>query len=196
MNAKQLKFLSVFEEMSRAGFTDEATVKKHFPAVLRLDFALALDLWDYICSAYENDLAASKDVAALLGGTVADMFYKQAAQKTVKALADLPSVRRAVYQYSPRAGEGVAFGILVDLLSANKTDAADDLLKCLLKNGDVPYGPTMKKLLERVFIELMKKNPAKKMEMPRKLATLLLSYVSKIKTDEKAMLEQRIRETM
>ena len=54
----------------------------------------------------------------------------------------------------------------------------------------------MKELLERVFIEILKKNPSKKLEMSRKLATLLLSYVSKIKTDERAMLEQRIRERM
>ena len=77
-----------------------------------------------------------------------------------------------------------------------KTAPAEEFFKCLVKNERIAYGPFMKTLLERVFIELMKKNPAKKMEMPRKLGTLLLAYIAKIKTDEKAMLEQRVRETL
>ena len=84
----------------------------------------------------------------------------------------------------------------MDLLSNNKTDPAEDIFKCVVKNERIAYGPFMKELLERVFIEILKKNPSKKLEMSRKLATLLLSYVSKIKTDERAMLEQRIRERM
>ena len=53
----------------------------------------------------------------------------------------------------------------------------------------------MKRVLEQVFVELLKKNPAK-IEMSKKLSTLLLTYIRNIKTDERAMLEQRIREIM
>ena len=196
MNAKELKYLSLFEQMCKGDFLTEAVAKKSFTSFLNLDFSLALDVWDYVCSAHEEEVANSEQTSALFGGIILDMFYKKGMQKTVKALADLPSVRRAVFSYSPEADKGVPFNILVDLLSNNKTDPAEDIFKCVVKNERIAYGPFMKELLERVFIEILKKNPSKKLEMSRKLATLLLSYVSKIKTDERAMLEQRIRERM
>lgn len=196
MTPKQLKFLSLFEAMSKADSLAEANVKKHLTSFINHDYALALDVWDYLASTREQTLASDKEAAQTIGAAALDLFYKKAAQKTVKAISDLPAVRRAVYQYSPSAGTGTAFNILVDLLSANKTDAADDILKCLVKNERIKYGPTLKTALERLFIEILKKNPSKKLEMPRKLSQLLLAYVAKIKTDERAMLEQRIRETL
>ena len=196
MNAKQLKYLSVFENMAKADILAEETAKKYFPTLLNLDYALALDVWDYVCTTREEKLAANKELGRIFGGTVFELFYKKGATKTVKAFADAPVLRRTVFQYSPAASEGAAFTLMADLLAANKTDAADEIFKCLVKNDRIAYGPYMKALLERVFIELMKKNPAKRMEMPRKLATLLLTYVAKIRTDERPMLEQRIRETL
>lgn len=196
MNAKQLKFYSLFEDMSKADVLLDATAKKFMTSFLNLDFALALDVWDYVCTAHEGKLAQSKETAETYGSVVLDMFVKKGAPKTVKAINDLPAVRKAVYQYALVPDGGTAFGILVDLLSANKTDAADEIFKCLVKNERIEYGPLLKAVLERLFIEILKKNPSKKIEMSRKLSALLLSYVQKIKTDERAMLEQRIRETM
>lgn len=196
MNAKQLKFLSLFEDMCKADPVAEATVKKFIPSFLNLDYSMALDVWDYLCSAHEDVLGKTPQASNLIGCTVLDLFYKKGAPKTVKGIADMPAVRRMIYQYAPSAGEGTAFAILVDLLSGNKVDAADDIFKCLVRNERIAYGKVMKALLERLFIEILKKNPAKKIEMSRKLSALLLTYVSKIKTDERAMLEQRIRETM
>ena len=196
MNPKQLKYLTLFEQMGKNEPVSEESVKKYFPAFINLDYALAVDVWDYLSTTREAEISAKPEQAKLLGDSALDLFYKKVAQKAVKAIADLPAVRRAVYQYSPAAGSGTAFGILVDLLSANKTDQAEEIFKCLIKNERIQYGPVLKSVLERLFIEILKKNPSKKLEMSRKLATLLLSYVSKIKTDERAMLEQRIRERM
>ncbi|MCI8458995.1 MAG: hypothetical protein HFE46_04955 [Clostridia bacterium] len=196
MNAKQLKYLSVFENMAKADIASEQTVKKYFPSLLNLDYAFALDTWEYICTDREDKLIKNAELGLLFGGTVFELFYKKAAAKTVKALSDLPVLRRAVFQYCSAADKNAAFSVMVDLLSNVKTAPAEEFFKCLVKNERIAYGPFMKTLLERVFIELMKKNPAKKMEMPRKLGTLLLAYIAKIKTDEKAMLEQRVRETL
>lgn len=196
MNPKQLKYLSLFEQMSQSDPLSDTAIKKFMPAFLNLDYALAAEAWDYLCTTREDKLAADPKAALALGGNVFDMFYKKAAQKAVKTLADLPAVRRAVYQYSPTASENTAFNVMIDLLNSNKTDAAEEIFKCLVKNENIKYGAFMKALLERLFIEILKKNPSKKIEMSRKLSTLLLAYVAKIKTDERAMLEQRIRETM
>ena len=196
MNAKQLKFLSTFEQMCAADPLTETAAKKFFPAFLNIESAMDADVWDYLAKTYENNIAAIRDLGAFFGDNVLDLFYKKAASRVVKIFADAPAVRRVVYQYAPLAADGTAFGILVDLLAGNKTDAADEILKCLVKNERIAYGAFLKAVLERLFIEILKKNPAKKIEMPRKTATLLLTYIAKIKTDERAMLEQRIRETL
>ncbi len=196
MNAKQLKFLTLFEQMCAADPGKDATVKKSLPGFLSLDYALATDVWEYLCTTRETEIAKNKQLAVVLGIDVLDLFYRKAAPKSVKTLTESPVLRRAVYQYAPITADGTAFSILIDLLLGAKTAAADDIFKCLVKNEQIAYGAFLKKLLERLFIEILKKNPAKKIEMPRKLSALLLTYVAKIKTDERAMLEQRIRETM
>lgn len=196
MNPKQLKFLTLFEEMVGADYATDAGLKKHFTAFANLDFAMAVDVWDYLCTTQEPKLAKDEAFGKLMGGKAFDLLYAKNGAKTIKAVYDVPAVRRAVYQYAPVAEGSAPFTVLVDTLVANKTTQGEDIFKCLVKNERTPYGPFMKKLLERVFIEILKKSTSKKLEMPRKLATLLLSYVSKIRTDERAMLEQRIRETM
>ena len=196
MNAKQLKYLSVFESMAKADVTSADTAKKYFPTLLNLDYALAQDTWEYICTTYEQKIADDGSLGVLFGKTVFNLFYDKASSKAAKTVNDVAAIRRAVYQYTEVSTDGNGFALLVDLAVSGKTTAADEIFKCLVKNDRTPFGPFMKKLLERIFIELMKKNPAKKLEMPRKLATLLLTYVGKIKTDEKPMLTQRIRETI
>lgn len=196
MNAKELKYTSILESTFKEDFLTEPVAKKSFTSLLNLDFAFAQNFWEYVCTSYESKLNASEEVAVLYGEKIFNSFYSKGAPKTVKAIADIPAIRRAVYTYSPCADRGNAFGILVELLVANKTAPADDIFKCLIKNERIKYGPFMKELLERLFIELLKKSATKKLELSRKLGTLLLTYVSKIKTDERAMLEQRIRERM
>ena len=96
MTPKQLKFLSLFEAMSKADNLAEANVKKHLTSFINHDYALALDVWDYLASTREQTLASDKEAAQTIGAAALDLFYKKAAQKTVKAISDLPAVRRAV----------------------------------------------------------------------------------------------------
>ena len=196
MNPKQLKYHSLFEQMAQSDPMTEASAKKFLPQFMTLDFQLALDVWDYLCTTREELLMKDKNAGLLLGDNALDLFYRKSAPKPVKCLFETPAVRRAVFQYSPTANDGIAFNALVDVLVANKTAYAEEAFKCLVKNERIAYGPFMKALLERVFIEILKKSTSKKLEMNRKLAALLLTYIGKIKTDERAMLEQRIRETM
>lgn len=45
-----------------------------------------------------------------------------------------------------------------------------------------------------MFIEILKKSADKKIVMNKKMQALLLSHIAKIKTEEKALLQQRLRE--
>lgn len=194
MNAKDLKFLQLFEGFVKTDFlADKNLLTKSVKSFLDLDYLLAINMWDYLASAREIEMSKDTNVANLIGDTIFKAFYDRASTKCVKAITDTPSISRAVYQYSSTAGLGDSFTILTELLVAGKIDYSEDILKNLVKNDKISFGETMKRVLEKVFIELLKKNPAK-IEMSKKLSTLVLTYVKKIKSDERAMLEQRIRE--
>lgn len=196
MNAKTLKYMQLFENFVKTDFLiDKKTLQKSMKGFLDLDYALAVEVWDYLVTTRESQLINDKKLASVLGELMFGVFYARAATKCVKAVCDVPSIRRAVYQHSPEAGKNDNFNVLVNLLASGKTDAADEILKCLIKNERIRFGETMKRALEQLFVELLKKNPAK-IEMSKKLNTLMLSYIKKIRTDERPMLEQRIREIM
>ena len=97
MNAKQFKYLQTFEQYVKDGFLDEAAAQKHLKALLQLDYALALDTWDYVCTACEQAIAASAEKGELFGTVAFSLFYEKNAQRTVKALLELPQVRKTVF---------------------------------------------------------------------------------------------------
>ena len=188
--------MQLFENFVKTDFLiDKKTLQKSMKGFLDLDYALAVEVWDYLATTREDQIANEKRLATIFGDMMFGIFYAKASTKCIKAVCDVPSVRRAVYQYSPEAGKNDNFTVLVDLLAGGKIDAADEILKCLIKNERISFGETMKRVLEQLFVELLKKNPAK-IEMSKKLSTLMLTYIKKIRTDERAMLEQRIREIM
>ena len=194
MNAKELKFLELFDAFVRIDIAaDKMALTKSIRQFMDLDYQMAVNVWEYLAATKEDKLGKDEKLAEIIGFELFNQFYARAAVKCVKAICDVATVRRAVYQYSKNAGAENALAILVDLLVANKVNSGEEILKCLLKNERIQYGQVLKRMLERVFIELLKKNPAK-IEMNRKLAEMLLTYIRKIKTDERAMLEQRIKE--
>ena len=195
MNAKELKFLELFENLVKIDLvTDKLTLNKLLKNLIDFDFSMAINAWEYFANAKENRLIKEEKFAEVVGFEILNFYHTKQSTKTAKAVAETPGVRRAVYQYSKHAGEEKALAILVDLLVANKVAIADEILKVLVKNTRIHFGQTLKRILERVFIELLKKNP-NKIEMHKKLAELFLVYIKKVKTEEKAMLEQRIKET-
>lgn len=197
MNAKQLKFLKQFASLSRVdAVTDAKGLQSNMKAFLDLDFALALDVWEYLTIDKEGTLADDADIAEIFADKLYSMFAAKNQQRTLKAINDLPSVRRAIFQYSPNAHDGDFFSFAVDLTVAGKVKECDEIFKCVIKNEAMPigFGQYMKNLTERAFIEILKKNPEKRVEMSKKMTTLLLGYIGKIKTEERPLLEQRIRE--
>ena len=194
MDAKELKFLEMFESFLKIDIeNDKITFAKTIRNFLDLDYGKAVDLWEYLASVREDKLIKDEKFAETVGFDMFNQFYARAGIKCVKSLTITAAIRRAVYQHSKHAGLENSLKILIEFLTTNKLDQAEEVFKCLLKNGRIHYGQTMKRILETVFVELLKKNPAK-IEMNRKLADLLLIYIWKIKTDERAMLEQRIKE--
>ncbi|MCX4312600.1 MAG: hypothetical protein OSJ83_01895 [Clostridia bacterium] len=197
MNAKQVKHYDILNEFFTSDTLAPAAVEKSFVAILKLDYTLAEDLWEYMLIKLDPKLS-DKNIAALYVDRVFELFMSAAAARALKTVSDRPVIQRAVFAFSPTADEGELFALPVNQLLSNKIDAVDAALKNLSKNElmSVSFGGYLVKFIDKFFIEIMKKNAQHRVELNRKQSTLLMSYAQKVKTDERAMLIQRIKEVM
>ncbi|MCH5154197.1 MAG: hypothetical protein J1F71_03190 [Clostridiales bacterium] len=197
MNAKQVKQYEIFSEFFSSDMLKQAAVDKYFGAMLKLDYGYAEDLWEFML--IRNDADLGKTVfASLYVDRIFDMFLAAAAPKAVKTVVDRAVINKALFGFSPTADKGEKFNIPLNLLLANKVDAVDSIFKNLSKNEVMSksFGQYMLEFIDKFFIEVMKKNAQRKVELNRKQSALLMSYAQKVKGDEKAMLVQRIKEIL
>ena len=197
MNAKQIKHYEILSEFFNSDMLKQAAVDKYFGALLKLDYALAEDLWEFMLIRNDADLK-NPAFAALYIDHVFALFLKANAAKVQKTVVDRAVIQRAVFGFSPTADKGELFDMPINLLVANKVDVVDSIFKNASKNEAMKksYGQYMLAFLDKYFIEMMKKNAGRKVELNRKQSTLLMSYAQKVKGDEKAMLVQRIKEIL
>ncbi|MCL2798176.1 MAG: hypothetical protein FWD58_09025 [Firmicutes bacterium] len=196
LNAKGLRYFELFEAFLRIDIeSDKIGCAKAVRNLLDLDYAAAVDIWEYMATTREEKFANNEKLADAVCFDFFNQFYARASSKCIKAATEIPVLRRAVLQHSKKACTENSLTMLSDLLISLKLLPSEDILKCVLKNEKTHYGKTLKSIVERVFADLLKKNPAR-IQMPKPLAELLLTYIRKIKTDERALLEQRIKEIM
>ncbi len=197
MNAKQVKHYEILSEFFGSDIVKQAVVDKYFNQLLKLDYSFAEDLWEYMLIRNDGDLKNSA-VAALYIDRVFSMFMSANSAKALKTIVDKPVISRAVFQFSPTADKGELFSVPINLLVANKVDAVDGILKLVSKNETMKpsFGGYMINYLDKFFIEMMKKNSQRRVELNRKQSTMLMSQVQKVRGDEKAMLVQRVKEVM
>ncbi|WP_438847930.1 hypothetical protein [Anaerocaecibacter muris] len=197
MNAKQIKHYEILSEFFNSDILKQAAVDKYFGALLKLDYAFAEDLWEFMLIRSDADLK-NIAVARLYIDRAFELFYAANAPKALKTVVDRAVVQRAVFGFSPSAADGELFNLPVNLLVANKTETVDAILKNVAKNEAMgaSYGEYMIKFLDKFFIEMMKKNAQRKVELNRKQSALLMSLVQKVKGDERAMLVQRVKEVL
>ncbi|MBD5131820.1 MAG: hypothetical protein HDT28_04405 [Clostridiales bacterium] len=197
MNAKQVKQYEILSEFFSSDILKQAAVDKYFGAMLKLDYTYAEDLWEYMLIRNDADLK-NPAVAKLYLDRAVALFLNAAEAKALKTVIDKPVIHRAVFSFAPSAAEGALFDLAVNLLVAGKVDTVESIFKNLIKNEamKVSYGGYMIKFLDKYFIEMMKKNSTHRVELNRKQANLLMTYVQKVKGDEKAMLVQRVKEVL
>ncbi|MDE6201684.1 MAG: hypothetical protein K2M47_07430 [Clostridiales bacterium] len=197
MNTKQIKQYEIFSEFFNSDMLKQAAVDKYFGAMLKLDYGFAEDLWEFMLIRNDADLK-NLAFAKLYIDHVYELFLKANAAKVQKTLIDRAVVNRAVFGFSPTADKGEPFTMAINLLVANKVDIVDGIFKNVIKNEAMKssFGQYMLEFLDKFFIEMMKKNAQRKVELNRKQSTLLMSYAQKVKGNEKAMLIQRIKEIL
>ncbi|MDE7405271.1 MAG: hypothetical protein K2M89_00145 [Clostridiales bacterium] len=197
MNTKQIKQYEILSEFFNSDMLKQAAVDKYFGAMLNLDYGAAEDLWEFMLIRNDADLK-NLVFAKLYVDRIYELFLKANATKVQKTLIDRPVVSRAVFSFSPTADKGELFNMVINLLVANKVDIVDGIFKNVIKNDAMKssFGQYMLEFLDKFFIEMMKKNAQRKVELNRKQSTLLMSYAQKVKGNEKAMLIQRIKEIL
>lgn len=197
MNAKQVKQYEILNEFFTSDILKRAAVDKYFGAMLKLDYTFAEDLWEYMLIRNDSELKNTA-VAKLYIDHVFELFFAASSAKALKTVNDRAVVQRAVFGFSPTAHDGELFNLPVNLLVANKVDAVDAILKNVLKNEAMKpsFGGYMIAFLDKFFIEVMKKSAQRKVELNRRQSALLMSYVQKVRGDEKAMLVQRVKEVL
>lgn len=197
MNAKQVKYYEIISEFFASDILKSAAVDKYFGAMLKLDYSMAEELWEFMLIRSDKDLKTTV-ITSLYVDQIYGMFYESNSAKTLKTLNDNAVIKRAVFQFSPLVGEGELFMLPINLLLSNKIDAVDDILKLVSKNEAMKgsFGEYMIKFLDKYFIEMMKKDAQRRVKLTSKLSSFLMSVVQKVKGDEKAMLVQRVKEVM
>lgn len=197
MNAKQIKHYEILSEFFTSDLLKPAVVDKYFRALLGLDYALAEELWEYVLIRNDADLK-NQAFSTLYIDRVYALFASAASARANKTIIEKPVITRAVFNFSPTADSGELFALPVALLVAGKADAVDTVFKYVCKNEIMKssFGEYMIGFLDKFFVEMMKKSAQRKVELNRKQSALLMSYVQKVKGDEKAMLVQRVKEVM
>lgn len=197
MNAKRLKFYRLFNAFSRMDISKASVIEKYVKEFLALDYECAEEIWEYLLIESEA-LLSDPNAADVFIDIPLKLFYAAAPVKTVKTLLETPVIANAVFRFSPKCDCNDAFTVIENLILGGKTESANVFLALVMRNTAMKstFGGFMKKLMEKLFVEFMKKATDKRNFLPRKAAALLDDYIKKVKTDEKPLLQQRLKEVM
>lgn len=194
MNAKEIKFLQLFEAFSKKDYMhDLDALKSSMKAFINLDYSYALIIWEYVAAVHESFLGVSKEADAVISDAMFAFLSNKNESKIFKALLENETLNKISYQYTMHALSDSRFENFCSLILSGKFAVTDKLIGYLNKNTYISYGAFLKKAFDYIIVELLKKNPAK-IEMSKKLKDYLCAAVKKVRTDEKALLEQRLRE--
>lgn len=194
MNIKTYKFYKgIFELAETDYYNDPAAVARFFRKTLEFDFDIAAELWDYLITDALNSEVPAEAAAGSLGDNVLAVMIKKNASKTYRCIVEKETVAHALYAMPDMPGPA-AKDALVHFLMGAKLEDADAALKAMQKSAN--YGAAMKELLEKLFEEIKKKTDSAKVTMPKKTAEFLRANIAKIKSKERALVEQRIKEIL
>ncbi|MDR1094299.1 MAG: hypothetical protein LBL66_09160 [Clostridiales bacterium] len=190
MNTKNFNFYKDLFAFAASDYLNSPeTNEKFFKKAIDFNFGVAAELWQFVAASNAKDAQAYK----MIGPNVLKVFHAANSVKTRTLLIGSDEVRDVVYCGDAKAGEGLSGEIALYYLSGLKVAESDALLKSLSKN--INFGPIFKKLLERLFDAVKERNGGKAV-LPRRFADLLLAHANNIKTFEKALVTQRIKEIM
>lgn len=200
MNTKQKTILDLIFELSSHDYvTSHLHIKIFFDKLLAVGLGEAVEYYCYLTAKHQNDYIKNEQFAAALCDGVFSQMYKKEGQRALKALGDDPEFLRSVYTYSSAAADGELLEYLLNAVYTQKFDRAQDIMRALMKNKRIDgFGQAMKALADSVITEAFRRaaKEGKKASLPRSVSAFLLESAQRIKSTERAVVEQRIKEIM
>lgn len=198
MTAKQLRFYQILKSVNTLNFfTDNKKLLDCIKQAIALDYYAAIELWEFLILDNEEKLTKDIPLASVICDKIAEVFESKAGAKYAKTITENPAICAAAYQYSPSCFvREESINLIAGYLASAKTEQAGDILSCAYKNtsNKVSLGDFMKAVIEKLYIEMLKKSSDGKIRLSRKVLEQLLDYVGKLKGPEKALLTQRLKE--
>jgi len=198
MDAKQIKFLQLFGELSKIDPTDVAGLEQTLLPIIKLEFELGTMIWEYLCRTQTIPYSKDADLSAFCGDKLLEIFYNISSTKTINAITDpdVPIITQFVFEFNPNVDKGLALQIVQDSVITNKHDLAHIYLTHISRNRRINFGDYLKTLVEHAITQHIKKlaTSSKNMPFPKKQAILLQEFIDKIRGANKALLTQRLKE--
>ena len=196
MDGKTLKFYETMMKYTDADFYLRTEQSQNFVQDMhKLGLDHGLDACYYLFHKHEK-LFDYKTISEAVMVTCFSALLAENRAKVVRTVLASPVLVRGFFTLNERVYSGETLDILVTFLEGAKVAEADTLLKAIFKNERVSFGAGMQTIIETYFARLMEKQNTKKPELPKKLVPLLQDYIGKIKTEEKFLLTQRLKEVL
>jgi hypothetical protein len=195
MDAKQLKFLQLFSELSRIPTLEPDSLARGIAPIIKLDFGYGIDVWEYYARAYDDTIAANLALSTYFGNDLLAVFYEQSPPKTIATLTDVDSIAKLVLCHNPLVQSGLVLDIVLSSISGGKLELAEFCLSHLQKNTHIQFDAYIKTVVEHMIRDAIRKAEGnRKVQLPKKQTALLLSFIQRLRGQNKSMLEQRIKE--
>jgi hypothetical protein len=198
MNTKLIRYYDKIFEFGRVDpLAEPDKVYDFFDFLLEYNFELAGEIWEYLLESKKTALQSSQVIISLVD-KVLILFSQKSEQKTAKLLNENTVIRTAVYQLSADADNEFNLSVICNILLSSKIESSEEFLKALQKNTAMSGGfaGAMRQIVDNVIDSLRIKAAEKNtpVKMQKKLAALLMNYISKTKGAHKAILTQKIKE--
>lgn len=151
-----------------------------------LDFAVAVELWEY---------KLTKDINAFAGADVFAILESISEAKLRAAVLGNSALIKLIYGVSPESCSGANLRFLASLVVTSKINEAEEVLKAVKNNPTGDFALRMQAVVDSVFELSMGKTGTKKATLNHKQTILLFDFVSKMKSGTtKNLLTQRLKE--
>jgi hypothetical protein len=158
---------------------------------LNYDFDTAVNLWEYLLEKYEKVFCVVKNANTALSTDTLKLFYDKSLTKTLKMLSENAVIKKYLLTLSNAAFDEVIKNTVAQAIMGNRTENADEFLKFLCRHEE--FGKIMIDILVIIREKLLLKD-SKTLRLTNKQATYLNAFAAKIKTSDKAVVLQRIKE--
>lgn len=159
---------------------------------INYDFDTAVSLWEFYLEKYESVFLKVKKTNQSLSVDTLEVFLQKSEQKTTKAICASTILKKYLLSESDVAFSPYVINYVVSAVIAGKTETADIYVRFLLKHEK--FGKIWMEILSQTREKLLAKHHGTTLKLPPKMTNYFNSYAQKIKSSEKAVLLQRIKE--